>query len=336
MPELTPKDLASSLKAGNIYPLYLFYGKDEYAKEGALEGLKNALAKGSRGQLDYLALMPEEFDLHQLLDTVRTRSIFGQTRCVVIRDFDKIKKKELEMCLKYANFNDKSKVLVLVTSMEEIKGNLKGIYELVKTKGMVINFVELNYSQLVDWVKVYARKNGFDISFKAIQILLDMFSYDRFVLAHELEKLILYFDNKKTIEEEDLKTFCRGYKEYTLFELADCLMKKDQKNAAMLLSGLFESEKDLGVKLVGLLNRQVRLLLGYIRLRSMRIHQEKIASHLGIKSNIAMKKLEEQSSVWSKKDLEMMLKRLYFIDRSIKRGGPLKLHIEALIACLTG
>jgi DNA polymerase III delta subunit len=98
-----------------------------------------------------------------------------------------------------------------------------------------------------------------------------------------------------------------------------------------LLNDLYESEKSLALKLIGALNRNLRMLIAYKDQTQQMLPKEKITKGLFDGKGFLQKKLESNLRLWEMKDLRSLVKNLRRLDRDLKLGGPARVGIAGLL-----
>jgi len=122
---------------------------------------------------------------------------------------------------------------------------------------------------------------------------------------------------------------------YTIFELMDRISAKNCAGALSLLNRFLEEEekKGGGLRVIGMLNRQVRLLLQTRTVLDKGGGPKDVAKKLGA-AHFLNRELIQHSKQWSMKDLENGLDLLYKADGWLKSGSRPKPVLENLIVSL--
>ena len=98
---------------------------------------------------------------------------------------------------------------------------LKEKAELFTTKKMYDN-------QLPEWTGGLIRSKGYEITQKALLLLVDHIGNDLNRINNEVEKLLVNLGGRKQITEDDIERYVGISKEYNVFELQDAFARKDR------------------------------------------------------------------------------------------------------------
>jgi DNA polymerase-3 subunit delta len=154
------------------------------------------------------------------------------------------------------------------------------------------------------------------------------------VLASELEKLLLYTGGRR-IEEDDVNEVVSYSRDASVFAMVDALIEAKAARAALLLHQLLQ-EVDTAPYLLVMITRQLRLLVQAKDLRQQGLSSAEIKARLELTSDYVLKKALEQGGRYSMGRLEQIYRKLLETDLSIKRGlwsGELALDILITELC---
>ncbi len=329
--ELSSDRFLSEIKTGNIKPVYIFIGEDLYEKEATIKLLKEKLMTIHNERLIFDFVQGSEEDISEIISRLYKSPLFGGCTFLAVRNFDGISKITVKSFVKYLERPNKRNLLVLLSEKKDVKSLREDIISLIRAHGEIVKFPKLAINQLIIWAKAKFKKNGLDITEHVLHKFLEMVGDDRYILEAEILKASLYFQDKNILNEEDLNTYWIYSRNFNIFDLADALLDKDYSKITRLVDKIYESEKDMPVKLLGVLNRQIHLMLTYKDLISKRIPRQKILNLLAQGREFVLKKIEMQSKKWEIEDLKLFLRKLRELDVQIKQGAPANLSLSALI-----
>lgn len=328
---ITPEALLSQIKEGKIKPIYLFIGEDGYAKESLVRALKEYLSKRSQGKLVYESVIASEEDPNSVVTTMYRNTLFGGSTFVVVRNFESVSKAGLKTYMKYFKKPNKNNLMVLLSEKKEPKSIKEEIISSLEENGEIVFFPKPSLIQINSWIKSLFKKNGFDITEGLCHKFVEMVGEDRFILESEIEKVCLYFKEKSVITEEDLNQYASYTKVYSSFELVDAFFERDYQKILRLTENLYEADKDMPLKVIGALNRQVQFLLVYKDMVANKVPRSKILSELVQGKEFILRKVESQAKKWEFVELRDLLTYLKKLDGDIKQGMPVKTSLASLI-----
>ncbi len=123
----------------------------------------------------------------------------------------------------------------------------KDRYERIReTLGEFCGMVELarvEESDGVRWVVEQALKDEVKIDPDAARELVDALGADMMLVSRELEKLVLYVNEKKRITLGDVETMVLAAKQRSLYDLTDAISAKDKARALAVLEGVLAASE---------------------------------------------------------------------------------------------
>ncbi|MFQ6027862.1 MAG: DNA polymerase III subunit delta [Dehalococcoidia bacterium] len=198
---------------------------------------------------------------------------------------------------------------------------------------LVHKLVAPNGEALARWIKTQAQEKGAGISPAAINSLADLVGNDLWVLDRELEKLSLYAHGRN-IEEEDVRELVSQVREANVFNMVDAMIEGRAAVALPLLQQIRQDGREAPY-IIGMVERQLRLLALARELMEQRVPQGEMGTRLGVNSQFVLRKTLEQARRHSWDNITWCYQRLLAADLSIKRGRlEPDLALELLVADL--
>ena len=314
--------------------LYILFGADDFSLREELEKIKEGL-----GDSDSLASNTTVFEghglrLNQLMGACLAMPFLGSHRLVIVEGllgrFDAAGEEWLALKEQIAGM-PQTTVLVLVDGqIKEGNALLKGLAPLASVK----QFPLLKGAALEGWIKKRVTSGGGKISPQAVKSLATLVGDNLWVLASEVEKLLLYTLGRR-IEEGDVQGVVSYAREASVFTMVDALVEGRASRAASLVHQLLQEGATAPYLLV-MITRQLRLLLQAKELSLNGVVASEIKTRLGLASDYTLTKALEQSRRYSIRRLEQVYRKLLDTDLSIKRGiwkGDLALDLLVAELC---
>ena len=330
--DLLPKDILISLKKGDLAPLYLFYGPDEFTLERVLSRIREEFIPGSSRDFNLeICYGGEDTDPYDIINRAKTMPFLASRRLIIVRRTEKFTTDQLDKFLPYLEDPSKSTCLIFVASKTDFR---KNFYKKIGSLGLAVNFMELKGMQVVTWIRRTAKELGINIS-EHVCIFLQQIVGDRQMdLYPELVKLQLRYGDGH-IGEEEVKGMAIYGRTYSIFDLMDILSVKDIGQSLSALNRFLEEEdKRSGpLQVIGMLNRQIGLLWQTKAILEKGGRSKDVWTRLMIYPFVA-EKLVKQSTHWSMDDLEEGITLLYRADRLLKAGSRPRPVLEILFIAL--
>ena len=338
--------------------IYILYGHDEFSLHEELNQIKNSL-----GDREALATNTNEFDGKQvapgqLLDACKAMPFLGTHRLVIVDGllsrFEKGSKtskgsdggeEEQEKVMPKrgwrAEWGELKQMLPEVpptTVLVFVDGEIKKDNLLLKqlaSAAQVRQFSELKGAALSEWIRNRVKGGGGSISPDAAKMLAAYAGDNLWVLASEIDKLILYCSGKR-IEEKDVKEVVSYAREANVFTMVDALIEGHSATAAPLLQQMLD-EGAAAPYILFMITRQVRLLVEIKDLVNQKCNRNEIRERMGIMNDFVLNKALEQSRNYSMERLEQIYRKILETDIAIKQGiwkGDLALDLLVAELCV--
>lgn len=330
-PKKSPEDFWAEIRKGNFRPVYLFVGEDAYLKEVTIRLIKEKLRSLYREKAVFQSVIASEEEGLELVSAMYKTPLFGGCTLLVVRDFDKVSKTLLTPYLRYMERPNRLNILVLLSEKKDERSLKEDLLSALQKHGELIIFQKPNLGQIVQWIKGLFRRYELNIGDSAAYKLIEMVGDDRYIIESEVTKIALYFKGKESIGEEDLSHYCSYTKVSTTFELVDFFLEKDYQKVLMSLNSLYEVERDMPLKYIGALNRQIHSILVYKEFVANNVPRSKILNSVAQGREFVLKKIESQAKKWTFDDLRLLLRHIRKLDIQIKQGIYPKVALGGLL-----
>jgi DNA polymerase-3 subunit delta len=208
----SPADVRKHIAAGRVAPIYLIVGADESAKV-ALAGEFLDLVEPELRAFNVDRLYGGEATAAALIDTARTLPMMVPRRVVLLLHAERLltPKKEtdatsqdLECLEEYLNSPIDTCCLVLVADSVDKR---RALTKLLMSKTTVVECSgPTDPVGVTRWVRERVALEGMTIDAAAARLVADRIGPDVMRLRSDVERLVLYAADKKTITEADVRT----------------------------------------------------------------------------------------------------------------------------------
>ncbi|VBB45965.1 DNA polymerase III, delta subunit [uncultured Desulfatiglans sp.] len=317
---LKPETVLGELEKGRVRPVYLFYGQDDFRIEHAVRRLQEKAVAEGAADFNLHTFYGDDNDqetVGRILDTVRSYPFMSDRRLVIVKRTESLSVKELEGFLPYLEKPLPSTCLVFVSG----KTNFNMVfYKSLRSMGCAVEFKNLQDREVIPWMRSLAKDLGLRLSGEACAYLQQVVGNGLRELHNEIEKLSVSHSKEQPIGVEEVKRLVVHSRAHTIFELMDSVSSRRCSEALVILNRFFDEDREAGLRITGMLHRQLRLLwqAGAIAREGGTTGQA--ASALRLPPFLA-KKLLDQSRLWTPESLEQGLELLYQADGLTKTGS---------------
>jgi DNA polymerase-3 subunit delta len=164
-------------------------------------------------------------------------------------------------------------------------------------------------------------------------VLAALIGNDLRLLDQEIEKLLVYADGRE-IELEDVQALVSRARETSIFDLVDCVGRRETDRALRLLHRMLDDGAH-PLYLLTMLARQVRILIQLKELQAQGLARQEMANRLKLHPYV-VEKGSAQARNFEMAELEAAHERLVETDFAIKTGAMEDvLALDTLVVELT-
>jgi DNA polymerase-3 subunit delta len=249
------RNFIDEIKKGLPSPNYIFISSDAFLHTEAVSAVKDLVPSEERDfnfhVFDLMTSGNGSFSFEQILDVLNTIPFFTGKQTVVIENFQKALKKDLDKMEKYLLDPSSSSLLVMLysgTIKKTFKDKLRGVKQIA---------LDMRESEMPVWLKARAASRGLSLTTSAAEHLLGTIGPDLGMLSSEIEKCVLI--GGKTVDKKDIIEIVEGKRKYNAFDLVKAINAKNTESVFKIYCVLKETEEPYS--LLGALNWQFSQLL---------------------------------------------------------------------------
>jgi len=310
--------IRESVESGKIPAVYLWYGEERFLIQKALQILKSFYFKMDPSGIGIEAVSAKDLSPLDIVDRANTMS-FITNRLLIVEEvnyFQDGQTSDIEPLIDYMANPNPSTCLLLIT--ERVHKGRK-LYKTIDKAGEILEFTAPKRAQDWNvWVQDELKARGKTMDTQVVSFFIDWAGHNVGVLSQELEKLETYVGDRKKIMAEDIKIITTRTVESTVFDLLDAVAGRNSAKALQALHEVLRQEHPL--KVLTMLVRQARLLLGCDALRRRGGNASEVSSALGI-SPFEAQKVWLQSGRLSTEQLTKAMTECLNTDVALKTGG---------------
>ncbi|PKN80590.1 MAG: DNA polymerase III subunit delta [Candidatus Cloacimonetes bacterium HGW-Cloacimonetes-1] len=217
---------------------YLLVGTDSYLGEKIQRRIREKLLSQSGSDLSIL--YSDELTPHELSEQLDVYSVFSQSKVIVIKNAEKLKKNALDILSDYFNEPSDSQVLIIITQKIDARMNA---WKKIKEQSVSIACDPPRHSgdirAWLDTELAYAAKSMHP---KAKDIFLSRIELDYSTIDNELQKLYLLVDARSSISEDDVIRSLGTSRGGAMADLYRALGSLNSKQTITLINGLLAND----------------------------------------------------------------------------------------------
>ena len=310
------EDMLNLTKQEKIYPVYLFYGKENYLKEDILKKLRNRLIDPAYRELNYKVFYGEKLSINEVINDLKTLPLMSEHKLVVIKEAEKINKNDETKLVNYFNrLSLKNNFSTLIIIYKESSPN-KELITAIKRVGIASNFKITDKAKLALWINSKFRQSNKKITQEGLFYLQSIIGSDLGRLFNEIEKIDIYTKDQKIIEKEDVMITIGGSEAVNIFKVLDSVGDKDVKNAIEGLVKLNQGNLH-HLSIFAMIYRQVKLILQTKLLLASGLNFKEVEKKLKL-PYFVVEKIIKQSKKYTFKEICKSYELLNIADLELK------------------
>ena len=327
------EDLLRSLKQGNILPLYLFFGEEAFLVQEAVDLIISTVVDPGSRDFNFNTVYCKGISGNEIVNLCQALPFMSPRRLVIAKEIEALKVSDVDELAAYLQSPSPSTCLVMIANQPRFEK--KAITAPVEAHGAAVRFFALLDREMPGWIESWVRRKGLTIQRDAVQYVWQTLGNDLQAINNELEKAVIYVKERKAITYEDVKHVVGSFRDYTPFDLADALGKKDRESAFLILSRLIQ-EGESPVGLLGSIAWNFRRLLNAKSMEAAGVGIEEIKKKHRVIFHQAAS-FQAQLRSYTLGELEAAIEVLLNADRALKSSGLSgRLVLERMILRLCG
>jgi DNA polymerase III subunit delta len=276
---MAPDEAIRKVEGGDLQPVYLVVGEDQYLVEHVVRAIRETATKGSIVGLNEDRLVAGEADVDRVIGAAKMAPMMSKRRLVTVgsierwesrQDDDAKETKEtgdaadraespLDRLAEYAAAPVGTTCLVL--SGKKIDGRRK-IAVLARKGGWLVSCDPPAQNALPAWIAREVHARGHSIDHEAAALLAEIAGPELSYVADAIERLTLYVGEGKPVGEDAIAACVIRTRQSTVWELVGALGRRDLSAALTMLDRVYDP-RDRGLRLIGVIAWSVRQLVKF-------------------------------------------------------------------------
>ncbi|HEY6331208.1 MAG TPA: DNA polymerase III subunit delta [Blastocatellia bacterium] len=328
------------VKEGRIDPLYLFTGEEDYLHNRALDVLQQSVDPSTRDFNVSVHIMGGDSlgtaagsgrdSAASAIDMANMMPMMSGRRIVVVRDFEKISEREVELVMEYLKRPaDTSAVVFQSPSLDQRR---KLTTALLKTC-TVVSLDHPSEREAGQWAEEYLKRRGCQIDAAALGNLVGLVGASMSRLAREMDKLATYSSNSR-INNGMVEALVPRVRTHTSWELWEAIIKRDRRHALRLAARLLDDGEEPVLIIGALASLYRRMLLGkeLINRGAPSYEVQKATGQYGERAG----RFNARLMAMPRDEIIRGIRRIAQADDDLKNSvGSPRLQVEYLVAELT-
>jgi len=223
-----------------LTPVIVLFGSDAYLRQEALQQICDRLGGEQGEEASISRFAGPEAEFKAVVDELRTVSMFGDSRVVIVEEADAFVSNHRSSLEKLVAAPPRTATLILLVKTWPKTTKLA---KAVAKSQLALECSELKGAALVRWAQGTAQQHGKQLSRTEAAALVELAGTSTGQLAQEIAKLAAYVGSRGRISEEDIQAVVGGWSTQTAFVMIDQLMAGRLEKALELLDRLLAADE---------------------------------------------------------------------------------------------
>ena len=229
---LTYEDVMKDVLSGNLKPVYLLMGVENYYIDRITEAIiEKALPEEDR-DFNMHVFYGGDTDINSVINAAQSFPMGAERSLVIIKEAQDLK--GLEDIAYYLQNPQTSTILIIVYKNGTVDGRKKFVSQ-ISSLGVVFESAKVSEAQLPGLIRTYAREKGVSIDEKSVSLIAESIGPDLVRLYGELDKLFLALPENIPVSPELVEKNIGISKDFNFFELQNALVEKNSRKAFQIV-----------------------------------------------------------------------------------------------------
>lgn len=245
--KMSAEKIIGDWKKKQFRPVYWLEGEEDYYIDKVVEYAEHHLLPESEASFNLSVFYGKDANWSDVVNACMRYPMFADKQVVLLKEAQHMR--EIEKLENYLD-NPLASTIFIVSYKEKTLDKRKSFYKTVKKNAEIFHSEKVKDYKMVEWVTDFMKTQGFTMTGKAIQILVDHVGNDLSRITNEIEKVTVNLTGRTNITEDDIERYVGVSKEYNAFELNNAIALRDPAKAMRIISYFESNPKAAPVQLV--------------------------------------------------------------------------------------
>lgn len=231
------------IRKGNIDPLYLIYGEEQYLMDSLVEQIATAFVGELQKEINYFVRYAPDCSLDDLLALTAGAGLFSSRKVIVYRDYQNLRNVDHAGFKKYLERPTPDICLILMARTATVT---QARYKILRGHARLVNVPPLREGELHTWVEEEFARHGKKATAEAVRTLVYLVGGHIHDLQTEITQVVNFFQDEETILPEHIEKVVGIYVTQSVFELTGAIARKDVEKSLFILHNLLEKGESPG------------------------------------------------------------------------------------------
>ncbi len=320
MPLLTYAKTITVLRQRKFFPVFFWEGDESYLMHRLYKTFIEAIPV-KKNSFNLHLWQGQQTDLQTVINCAYTAPMLGNKRFLLVKSaeqLDLFQNEEQEK--KILNYIERPSYTSVLVFMYQSKFKKKKIFEILKKHTMLTSIRPIRQHDIQPWIKDYMTSYGKEITPNALLLLTHLLGDKLFILANELDKIYLYYQDRKMIDEKMIKSYVGLHRDFNYEELQRACIERNHKNLFIITNYFGKNSKKYPfLSMLGLLTHFFTKLLIALHVKTA-LDRKTLSSLLQVHPYF-VRQYQQAMKNYTKEDTIRIIRTLHQVDLMAKGIG---------------
>ena len=228
-------------------PFYWLEGEEDYFIDKVMDYAEHNILSEAETGFNRTVFYGKDATWPDVINACRRYPMSSERQVVLLKEAQQMR--DIEKLESYIESPLGSTILVVSYKEKKVDGRTK-FAKLLKERGVLLSTKKIYENQLPQWTEEMVHSHGYEISRKALMLLVDHIGNDLNRIENEIEKILVNLGKRKTINEDDIEEFIGISKEFNVFEFQNALATKDLPRCIRIVQYFEANPKAAPIQLI--------------------------------------------------------------------------------------
>ncbi len=244
---MSAEKIIGDLRKRNYKPVYWLEGEEDYYIDLVMDYAEHKILSEGEAGFNLSVFYGKDANWSDVVNACRRYPMFAEKQVVLLKEAQQMR--DIDKLEPYIE-NPLASTIFVVSYKEKTLDKRTKLYKTIKKDGEVFTSEKIRDYKMGEWVKDYIQQKGFEMTPKAIALLVEFVGNELSRIVNEIEKVTVNLGPGKTITEDEIEKYVGISKEYNAFELQNALATKDMSKAIKIIQYYESNPKAAPIQLV--------------------------------------------------------------------------------------
>ena len=236
------KQIVTSIQKGDIKPVYFLMGEEAYYIDKISDYIESNILDEAEKGFNQMVLYGRDISIDDIVSNAKRYPMMAERQVVIVKEAQDLSR-TIEKLVDYINNPQPTTVLVINYKYKKIDKR-KALYKALKKVDSIFESKKLYDNQVPDWIRRVLSGQGYQITPKASQMLVEFLGTDLSKIENELNKLKIVLPEGSQITPEAIEDNIGISKDYNNFELRKAVGERNMTKAFKIVKYFGDNPKD--------------------------------------------------------------------------------------------